>query len=1057
MSFHRITYLISVLFIAVFISDDLAQESKRTPGAALNLQTGSKSQISSAGFITPIKTVAGFNTTVYTFGDITIFSYFNNTSVKIYNSSGTEVGSATLEADKMYTVQPGNGIYKVEGNKSYTVLIGDAISGSTNGYFAVDEAGRGVSTKLNTWMMKSRSSYDDFVIFAYNDNTGFTVKNLETGNLIFAGTLNKGEHYSFAEAENTDIPFSKPLQVTGTQPISALSYTDQDYYVPSSNGTFTGVEFYGYSAYNGSWTNSITVTSYADNNSITISNSVTGETINTYTAQKGQVFTESINGPTFWTVKSTYPVSAANIPFAGWSGNYYYMARSVDESGKAFGKLFYVPTIGSRIDVFSFESSNSVKITQLGEYDDFPYSNQTEIWSGTLGEGEGYDFFSPSGQYVYLIEGTGNLSVLQSNGGAGADFMPLAYSLDYADLAISSSDIQFSKPDSLLQPGDVIDITVNIHNYGNVAANNILFVAYEGDPDLGGSAPPVGNGTIFNIAPGQTGSRTFSYVVPTQPEYRSIVVKVDPNDVIVESNKSNNKAQRFLRPNNDLWPPLAVSVTAPTSLALENGQITPNPFKVRYDIFNTGTVAAENVLITLELSAGLTLSSGDLSVNIGQILASGSANVEFEINANPNYSGFNFYKATITSGNSPTKIVNRAINVPDAVPPSAPSNFKGTAGSNGSASFTWNANTESDLTGYYLYYSTDGVNWDAAGADQGSSPLLILSATSFSISGLPVPIASGTDYWFMLKAFDSSTNLSPPSDIVKLTFTTGGSEQVIFYGDSPFLYSVSDGTGYVTGPNNYGDVGKYQRFDINQQATLKEIRIYFGQQQINGSADNINVVVRSVGASGAPEDMLYSTVVSTNDIDISSPGVKYNEFIVNPQAAVNSSFFIGVEWPGSTDDEFAIIVDSSSQGEGAKRAWEKWSDGTYHDIHTAWSGLDVDLWIAAVILTTTGTEEEIGVPAEYQLSQNYPNPFNPSTTIKYSLPENGYVTLKVYDLLGKEKAVLYNGARSAGVYETEFKAASLPSGIYFYRLQIFDAKNLFSEKFSETKKLILLK
>jgi agmatine/peptidylarginine deiminase len=88
-------------------------------------------------------------------------------------------------------------------------------------------------------------------------------------------------------------------------------------------------------------------------------------------------------------------------------------------------------------------------------------------------------------------------------------------------------------------------------------------------------------------------------------------------------------------------------------------------------------------------------------------------------------------------------------------------------------------------------------------------------------------------------------------------------------------------------------------------------------------------------------------------------------------------------------------------------------------------------------------------PKEYYLSQNYPNPFNNSTVIKYSIPKEGLVTLKVYNLLGEKAAKLVNETKQTGNYEVSFDAAGLPSGIYFYRLQASD--------FVETKKMVLLK
>jgi photosystem II stability/assembly factor-like uncharacterized protein len=88
-------------------------------------------------------------------------------------------------------------------------------------------------------------------------------------------------------------------------------------------------------------------------------------------------------------------------------------------------------------------------------------------------------------------------------------------------------------------------------------------------------------------------------------------------------------------------------------------------------------------------------------------------------------------------------------------------------------------------------------------------------------------------------------------------------------------------------------------------------------------------------------------------------------------------------------------------------------------------------------------------PEYYYLHQNYPNPFNPSTTIRYQIPKEGMVTLKVYDLLGKELAELVNGRKSPGLHSVDFHAGSYSSGVYFYELR--------SGSFIETKKLVLMR
>lgn len=95
-----------------------------------------------------------------------------------------------------------------------------------------------------------------------------------------------------------------------------------------------------------------------------------------------------------------------------------------------------------------------------------------------------------------------------------------------------------------------------------------------------------------------------------------------------------------------------------------------------------------------------------------------------------------------------------------------------------------------------------------------------------------------------------------------------------------------------------------------------------------------------------------------------------------------------------------------------------------------------------------GSYEEINVNS-FKLSQNYPNPFNPTTNIRFSIPENSYVTLKVYDILGKVVAELVNGSMEAGNHSINFDAANLTSGLYFYTLS--------ANGYSETKKMILAK
>ena len=89
------------------------------------------------------------------------------------------------------------------------------------------------------------------------------------------------------------------------------------------------------------------------------------------------------------------------------------------------------------------------------------------------------------------------------------------------------------------------------------------------------------------------------------------------------------------------------------------------------------------------------------------------------------------------------------------------------------------------------------------------------------------------------------------------------------------------------------------------------------------------------------------------------------------------------------------------------------------------------------------------IPEKYLLYQNYPNPFNPDTKISFSVPKTNYVTLIIYNSIGKEIETLVNKKLDAGNYDINFNASNLPSGVYFYRL--------ISGSFSQTKKMILIK
>jgi hypothetical protein len=108
-------------------------------------------------------------------------------------------------------------------------------------------------------------------------------------------------------------------------------------------------------------------------------------------------------------------------------------------------------------------------------------------------------------------------------------------------------------------------------------------------------------------------------------------------------------------------------------------------------------------------------------------------------------------------------------------------------------------------------------------------------------------------------------------------------------------------------------------------------------------------------------------------------------------------------------------------------------------------------------LLTSVQQTSSVIPQSYSLSQNYPNPFNPSTKINFSIPKQGLVTMKIYNVLGREIMTLVNEQKTAGSYEVEFNAANLSSGVYFYRLVVSSSNQVESGDFNDIKKMMLVK
>ena len=249
----------------------------------------------------------------------------------------------------------------------------------------------------------------------------------------------------------------------------------------------------------------------------------------------------------------------------------------------------------------------------------------------------------------------------------------------------------------------------------------------------------------------------------------------------------------------------------------------------------------------------------------------------------------------------------------------------------------------------------------------------------------------------------------------------------------------------------------------------------FSVTNINGINSSANFTVNSTGNTlPAPE------AISTSDINFKTSGtisaeqwesvlIKYSNITVTDENADGNP---GPNVTGNSNFGEILVADSSLVNTRVEL-----QDGN-HQYHNFWEaplelvptrvlvGDVMDELIGIMYFSfgnykliprtntdfvnyATDVNDDVTSVYEFNLAQNYPNPFNPSTKINYSIPAEGLVTLKVYNIIGQEVATLVNDVKSAGAHSINFDASKLSSGIYLYKIS--------SNGFNQTKKMMLIK
>lgn len=359
----------------------------------------------------------------YTLSEIYLFSYFDDASLEVKDSVGTVIWSGTLDKGEHQHLTPGEGIYSAEGSKPYTVLVGAPKTDTVVGYYAVDCEGKGTSKELYTYICPPSYTGSKFIVFAYTDYTDVTITNVDTAATLWAGTLSDGEHFeqdlgtwSSPTPDWTDIF----VQITSSEPVSALVYTDQGYHVPSSTGNFVGTLFYTFANYIGSWQNDLNVFGYYDETTVTIRNTETADIIWSGAINDGEVHSVGFRASTYVTVESDKDVAVSVDPFIGWTWNYHAQTYPADKTGTRVGTLFYTTARDlGYLYVFAYKDGTSVEVTDQLTGD--------LVWSGTLDKMEYHQI--DTANTVYKVASSNYISMLEGYGRWGAEFAPLYYAV----------------------------------------------------------------------------------------------------------------------------------------------------------------------------------------------------------------------------------------------------------------------------------------------------------------------------------------------------------------------------------------------------------------------------------------------------------------------------------------------------------------------------------------------------------------------------------------------------------------------------------------------------
>ena len=403
--------------------------------------------------------------------------------------------------------------------------------------------------------------------------------------------------------------------------------------------------------------------------------------------------------------------------------------------------------------------------------------------------------------------------------------------------------------------------------------------------------------------------------------------------------------------------------------------------------------------------------------------------------------------------------LNPIMNWKDIIPPNPIQNLRFERLANGQGGLLWNLpQTASDVdsASRYVVYRFDYPNIQPSDLNN-SANILNIEGSRLSIPGVP-PNPTGP-YYFVVTSLDRNYNESTMSSILQVN---PPQVPVLAYPANNSV-NIEDTIEFKW---NYPNLASSYRLQISKVSNFDSLIVY----DVSDLTDTIKVVaglegqtqyywrVNSTNAGGTSSfsdafsfttgfpttPLLAYPLNNTGNIPVdttlywhpSTAAVSYDLLLARSADFATNTIVINA--PGITDTSLVV----SGLQANTFHFWKVRANNFYGTSNwsTAWRFKTIN---------PSGIDDEELNPTNYALEQNYPNPFNPTTNFRFKISEAGFTTLKIYNLLGQEVAVIVNEYMNPGTYDIDFNASELASGIYFYRIRVND--------YSSSKKMILMK